>query len=151
MNHSLDFAESLREDADRRAASRRSARAAELLETCQSIRDLLTQKEYDAWFASVPAEGFFAASVEMLHLLRLAAVTSYNGRHVPGVVCPKCSAPLIVNEKKDKTTDPARPFFTRRLVCSAWSSRGCSHRESFSCAALTILYAPVTEVSCVEF
>lgn len=69
---------------------------------------------------------------------------SYKNRHVKGHVCPHCGYTLTVNERMDKTTNPDRPLYTRRLTCPGYFESGCTYKEKFTPEIKALLDAEIT-------
>jgi hypothetical protein len=133
MKSRIQFNQDLSEHQDKQAEKRIAAR---ILDVCQEIRYLMTQEEYDTWWASTPDIGFFKVACDKMLDLKVYSLldpcVSYNNRHVPGKYCPVCNTQLVVNEKKFKTDNPNRPHYERRLVCPMFQSRGCNYTETFT-------------------
>lgn len=75
---------------------------------------------------------------------------SYNRRIVPGHNCPRCGITLAVNEKTDKTVNPDRPFYTRRLTCPNYFVDGCEYKEKWSEAIRDLLCAESVRLEAQE-
>ena len=65
MRHVMDFREALITSQEREFVR-------QLLETCQKIRDVMGQEEYDAWWEATPEDnkGFEAAAKQKLQQLQ---------------------------------------------------------------------------------
>lgn len=129
MNAMTAWSDNLKEHQANEAARKRIAM---ITETCQQVRDLMTQEQYDAWWESAPEDHFLEAAQTKLKELQSAPKLdrAYNGKQLP-TPCPKCGGNLFVNERKMRIRGSA-PHLSYFVGCANFQTRGCNYGRSLT-------------------